>query len=254
MPDFAAIDATTNVNLQETFDLLNGLPTHLGWTTETLVRLALAGLAGAAVGLEREFRGRGAGLRTFMLVAVGAALVMVVSVNFAHVTWPQQTRGILQVDPGRIAYGVMTGIGFLGAGTIIRNGGNVSGLTTAAGLWATAAVGLAFGLGLYVTGIVATIVLFVTLYLIGLSEHVLPVTREIRVTLRINYAPDMLQTARQQLDELGLHLRHPGFRRMPDELNVAELHFELRIRGHTPLSRLENWAAKRDDVILLAVE
>src|SRR5690606_4850871 len=94
----------------------------LGWPAEALFRLALAAVAGGVVGLEREVRVKHAGFRTLMLVCVGSALVMIVSVHFARVAWPGQLAENvrLSVDPGRIAYGVMTGVGFLGAGTIIQ--------------------------------------------------------------------------------------------------------------------------------------
>lgn len=108
-----------------------------GTPVEHLIRLTLAVVCGGLVGLEREIRGRQAGFRTNLLVCVGSAMVMVVSISLATVHWPSQgTYGVqLSVDPGRIAYGVMGGIGFLGAGTIIHNKGSIRGLTTAAAMW-----------------------------------------------------------------------------------------------------------------------
>src|SRR3954468_5510383 len=110
-------------------------------TFELFMRLVLAVVAGGLVGLERELRGRQAGFRTYILVCMGSALVMIVSVEMAVHHWQPQTAGVnINVDPGRIAYGVMTGIGFLGAGVIVQShSGAVRGLTTAAGLWCIAA-------------------------------------------------------------------------------------------------------------------
>src|SRR6476469_8249998 len=105
----------------------------LGAPTEDLIRMALAVIAGGLVGLEREVRGRQAGFRTYILVCLGSAVVMIVSNELALHRWAPQVQGVtISVDPGRIAYGVMTGVGFLGAGVIVQNHrGVVHGLTTA---------------------------------------------------------------------------------------------------------------------------
>src|SRR3954462_13102217 len=93
----------------------------LGWPGEAFVELLLAALAGGMVGLERELRGRQAGFRTNILVAVGSALVMIVSTRVAEHPWHPSGPGVnINVDPARIAYGVMTGVGFLGAGLIVQ--------------------------------------------------------------------------------------------------------------------------------------
>src|SRR5687767_2930095 len=124
----------------------------LGWPAEAFVELLLAAFVGGMVGLERELRGRVAGFRTNILVAVGSALVMIVSNRVAFHDWtpPPGQNVEIQIDPARIAYGVMGGVGFLGAGIIVQHRGNVRGLTTAAGIWCVAALGLSAGLGLYV--------------------------------------------------------------------------------------------------------
>src|SRR5688572_425765 len=103
----------------------------LGWPLEAALRLICAVVAGGLVGLEREVRGRQAGFRTNVLVCLGSALVMIVSIHFAYVPWPQHAGVNINIDPARIAYGIMTGIGFLGAGTIVHSKGSVRGLTTA---------------------------------------------------------------------------------------------------------------------------
>src|SRR3954467_3533462 len=106
-----------------------------GSATESILRLLLALVAGGLIGLEREVRGRQAGFRTYILVCMGSALVMIVSTAVAVFPWPSHGRpGVnINVDPARIAYGVMTGIGFLGAGVIVHQKNAVRGLTTAAG-------------------------------------------------------------------------------------------------------------------------
>lgn len=122
---------------------------------ELIGRLALAVLLGGLVGYQREARDRPAGLRTHILVTLGSSVIMVLSY------YP--FLGKLGADPSRIASQVVVGVGFLGAGTIIRQGNIVIGLTTAASLWAMAAVGLAVGLGLYALAIVATFLILLVL-------------------------------------------------------------------------------------------
>ena len=124
----------------------------LPWQAMTL-RLLVAFVLGGIIGLERERRERPAGLRTHIVVTVAAALLMMISMLVAGENF----------DPGRMAAGVITGIGFLGAGTIIRYGGGVRGLTTAATLWAASAVGLTVGIGWYPAAIVTTLLIFFTL-------------------------------------------------------------------------------------------
>lgn len=130
-------------------------------TTEFILRLFLAGIMGAVIGLDREYRAKEAGYRTHFLVSLGSALIMIVSQHgFGEIL---DTPNV-NLDPSRIASQVVTGIGFIGAGTIILHKQIVRGLTTAAGIWATSGIGLAIGAGMYILGISATI-----LTLIGLE-------------------------------------------------------------------------------------
>jgi putative Mg2+ transporter-C (MgtC) family protein len=133
--------------------VLNALPT-LNWY-EALLRLALAGVLGGLIGLERELRERGAGLRTHLLVAVGAALFTIAGAY---------GFGGVRVDPTRVAAQIVTGVGFLGAGAIIRQGFSVRGLTTAATLWVVAAVGLAAGAGYYSGAVITTALVLLALW------------------------------------------------------------------------------------------
>lgn len=128
---------------------------------ELLLRLALAALLGASIGLERERLAWAAGLRTHMLVCVGACLLMIVSAfGFEDI----RTEAHVVLDPSRVAAQVVSGIGFIGAGTILFLRQKViRGLTTAASLWATAAVGLAIGGGLYLAAIATTVMMLVIL-------------------------------------------------------------------------------------------
>jgi putative Mg2+ transporter-C (MgtC) family protein len=129
---------------------------------ELVLRVALAAALGGAIGAERELRERGAGLRTHMLVSVGAALFTLVSA-YGFSDFEYSTARGITLDPTRIAAQVVTGIGFLGAGAIIRQGLSVRGLTTAATLWVVAAIGLASGAGFYSAAIVTTAVVLLAL-------------------------------------------------------------------------------------------
>jgi putative Mg2+ transporter-C (MgtC) family protein len=134
----------------------------LSWA-EILVRVVLAAGLGGAIGLERELREREAGLRTHMLVSVGAALFTMVSA-YAWTDWRFSTEAGLVFDPTRIAAQVVTGIGFLGAGAIIRQGLSVRGLTTAATLWVVAAIGMATGAGYYAAAVITTVLVLFSLW------------------------------------------------------------------------------------------
>jgi len=128
--------------------------------TDVVVRLLLAAGLGAAIGVERELRQKAAGLRTNILIATGSALFTVISIELAHISG----------TPDRIAAQVVSGIGFLGAGSILRSGRSVHGMTTAATIWVNAAVGMAAGAGLYGMALIATIITLIVLAVLPLLE------------------------------------------------------------------------------------
>ena len=140
------------------------------------LRLILACVLGGIIGYERENKHRPAGFRTHILVCVGAALVMVTSEFIFNKYLPK-----VATDPTRLGAQVISGIGFLGAGTIIREGFNVQGLTTAASLWAVSCVGIAAGIGFYEGAIVATILIYVTLIALRKMETSFAKNREFKV-------------------------------------------------------------------------
>jgi putative Mg2+ transporter-C (MgtC) family protein len=141
--------------------LASSLPT-LNWD-EALLRLALAAVLGGLIGIERELREREAGLRTHLLVSLGSCLFTIVSAYGFH-EFLASGESVVRADPTRIAAQIVTGIGFLGAGAIIRQGLSVRGLTTAATLWIVAAVGLAAGAGYYSGAVITTAVVIFALW------------------------------------------------------------------------------------------
>ena len=164
--------------------------------SEVLLRVVLAGVLGGAVGAEREIREREAGLRTHLLVAVGAALFTLVSA-YAWSDFHFSQKSGVTYDPTRIAAQIVTGIGFLGAGAIIRQGLSVRGLTTAASLWVVAAIGIAAGAGYYSAAVITTIVVLFSLWPLRIVAHrmftrIRPGEQRLEVELRPNESPAIL--------------------------------------------------------------
>ena len=145
-----------------------GIPT-LSWG-EVVLRVVLAAVLGGAVGVEREIREREAGLRTHLLVSVGAALFTLASA-YGFREFLTNGGSVVRADPTRIAAQIVSGIGFLGAGAIIRQGLSVRGLTTAATLWVVAAIGLASGAGYYTAAVITTLVALVSLWPLRLLAY-----------------------------------------------------------------------------------
>lgn len=133
---------------------------------EVLVRLAIACLLGGLIGFERERNRHPAGLRTHILVCVGATLVMLCNIFIF-----EKYKGLANIDPARLGAQVISGIGFLGAGTIIKEGLSIRGLTTAASLWAVACLGIAIGLGFYVGAILTTAFVLIILIIFSKFEY-----------------------------------------------------------------------------------
>jgi putative Mg2+ transporter-C (MgtC) family protein len=190
------------------------VPPTIGWP-EVLLRLFVAAALGGAIGLERELRERQAGLRTHLVVCVGSALFTLVS------AYGFSDRGV-RVDPTRIAAQIVTGIGFLGAGAIIRQGLSVRGLTTAATLWLVAAIGLASGAGYYSAAVITTLVALISLWPLRIATHLVitrfrPESGRLLVQLPIGESPGPLVTA---VEQLGVKLHTLEISQEGDRRNV----------------------------------
>ncbi|MBU1727619.1 MAG: MgtC/SapB family protein [Candidatus Omnitrophica bacterium] len=134
---------------------------------QVIVRLLLAVVLSGLIGLERQFHKRTAGLRTHILVSLGSCLIMLTSLYVFDIYSSK-----VPLDPTRIAAGVITGIGFLGAGTIIRDREGIRGLTTAASLWAVAGIGMAVGCGFYVGAVFTSVLVLVVLFFLRYIENI----------------------------------------------------------------------------------
>jgi len=207
----------------------------------TLVPLLLAVVLGGAIGLEREFHGRPAGLRTHIIVCLGTAMAMLASMYLFHAVPLSGSEGALRIDPGRIAAGILTGIGFIGAGAIIKLKSSHRGLTTAACIWFVAALGVVIGVGAYLLAIVGTLLALAVLALLTQVESTIhpDVYREIIVVAA--RSDDLLDRARAALDGLGMTVQSYEFE---DDIERDQIRavFNVRFRradlGEEALRRL----------------
>ncbi len=197
-----------------------------------IIRLLLAILLGGAIGLERESRGRPAGLRTHILVCLGATIIMIGSQSMAIFSQTLDATARVQVDPGRIAAGVVTGIGFLGAGAIIRLGDLVRGLTTAGCIWFVAALGIVIGEGLYSLSIMATtFALIVLLALSHFERRIEPVIyRSVVVIGQLDQMDPVERGCQQLLTANAIEVQDVSNRRIAVREGRAELTFKVRAR------------------------
>lgn len=172
--------------------------------TEMWVKLFLAVICGAAIGIERELHDKPAGLRTNILICVGSALITMVSL---HVALTYAERQVNIADPGRIAAQIVSGVGFLGAGTIIQARGSVHGLTTAATIWVMAGVGLAIGAGSYAPAVATTVILLLTLVALGwLESHLTPRRHFVYFHVTADRRPGLIDEMNHLADRTGVSL------------------------------------------------
>lgn len=201
---------------------------------EIIIRLIVAAALGAAVGLERERHNQPAGLRTHIILVVGSALAMTLSINLAIQFRPLVPNG----DPARLAAQVISGIGFLGAGAIMRYGPNIKGLTTATSLWAMAVIGLAVGAGYYLTGAAATALLLISLVILNFIEH-----RYIHAYLTMNLSikaddrPRLIDDIKRELSKEGTTITAISIKKnLEDKRIVVDMVF--KIMENVPLDPL----------------
>ncbi|MDE5749861.1 MAG: MgtC/SapB family protein [Duncaniella sp.] len=197
-------------------------------TSSAMVRIALSLVLGACVGIERKTKGQMAGLRTFSLISMGACIAMMLSIYVC-----QETSGLQRADPGRIAAQVISGIGFLGAGTIIQMKGSVRGLTTAAGIWIIAAVGMAVGCGLYLVAVVSTAMVLVVLTLLEKLEKRVNVGNEARtIRLKVKGIVNSIHPYEEVLSRYGIHLSKV-YVEYDYEQQITRLNLVILIREHS---------------------
>jgi len=197
---------------------------------EYVVRLVLAALFGGLIGLERERHGRAAGFRTHLLMGMGSCLAMIISQETARAFEVVNYAGAMRVDPGRIASYVMAGMGFLGAGVIVHYRMRVSGLTTAACLWVTAAVGLSVGGGFYLYSITATIISLFALMILKYAERLFANDRYYQLSVSAALSPELMGMVTGILREEGLVILSTGQTAELENGRIV-LRFDIRCRG-----------------------
>ncbi len=196
---------------------------------EFFIRILLSAVLGALVGLERTKRQKEAGIRTHCIIACAAAVFMILS-KYAFVD-PASALGTRGVDGARIAAQVVSGISFLGAGVIFKNGNSIRGLTTAAGIWATSAIGMAIGAGMYWVGLITTAIMMVAQVVL----HRFPVAGDAAVTQELAVSmtdtPELHQALNQLLDSHGGNVTDSALSR--DDTHIT---MELTVRLAEPIT------------------
>ena len=166
---------------------------------EYIFRIILSAILGALIGYERQFKHNSAGLRTNILVCIGSCLIMILS-NLLY----EQVEGKTNADPARLAAQVVSGIGFLGAGAIIKEGVNVIGLTTAACIWVVSGVGLAVGAGYYIIAVFASLLVYIILEILSQMDSWLVPTDNIMIKIRMINDSEKIKEVYNALLKLGL--------------------------------------------------
>jgi putative Mg2+ transporter-C (MgtC) family protein len=215
---------------------------------EIVFRLIAALAAGGLIGLERSHRGRPAGFRTHALVCLSSSLLMLVTVYESH--WmPRDAAARVVLDPTRLAQGIMTGIGFVGAGAIIKEGLTVRGLTTAASIWITAAIGILTGVGFYFAAVLGTVLTLGTLSAFRWIERRLPTESYAVFMVRFAREAVMDEAAlRQLIGEHDLDLHNLSYR-LRGEVGQFEYRMVLRTLNPENLLKLSNTLNNRQGVL-----
>lgn len=231
-----------------TYDILSQLAATEVNVANSVVKLFLSLLLGAVVGLERRHKGQIAGMRTFALISMGATLAMLISIYI-----PQEYMGLKNGDPGRIAAQVISGIGFLGAGAIIQMKGSVRGLTTAAGIWMTACIGLAVGAGMYAIAVVACLlIIFVLMFLEWCEKRVLLGTEQKIVRLKVNRILTDVAPYRRELHRFRVHVSDE-FLRYDYTQRTTIVNFMVRSHDGTDFVGLFQALSAQGDVLSLTL-
>lgn len=199
---------------------------NFSWEWSLLIQLLLATVLGALVGLEREVHGRPAGLRTHILVCLGSALI-IVAFEQLQASLTQSGADLLRLDPARAAAGVITGIGFLGAGTILKGKDHIMGLTTAASIWVVAAIGITIGLGQFFLSIAATALVLFALFVL----HKVDIKSEHygEIFLTGTGGISFYKKSRQRIDDLGFMIKGYTIEAISDE-GLIKVRFMVKYR------------------------
>ena len=213
-----------------------------------ITKLVLSLLLGAVIGIERRRKGQIAGLRTFALISMGATLAMLISIYI-----PQVYFGLKNGDPGRIAAQVVSGVGFLGAGAIIQMKGSVRGLTTAAGIWISACIGLAVGAGMYLISIIATLLIIfilVNIERIEMRHNFLWESKIIRV--KVHGILEDIQMLRDVIESSDVHISDEYMKYDYDN-QLTIVNFMVRSKNSVNVPSLFNEIKEKSDAVSITI-
>jgi len=205
---------------------------------EYFIRILLAGICGAVIGLERRKRFKDAGIRTHLILAIGCAMIMIVSKH--------AFSDILDYDAARIASNVVSGVGFLGAGVIFVKSGSVRGLTTAAGIWTTAAIGMAIGAGFYLLGVCVSILLVLLQFLLYRMVPALESIEVAELLIRAKRTPTILETIKTELDKNNIFINTMKVKKHEQEL---EIRFSVKVQKDHSLQGLFELLSTYDEIL-----
>ena len=205
---------------------------------EYFIRILLAGICGAVIGYERRKRFKDAGIRTHLILAIGCAMIMIVS-KYAF-------SDILDYDAARIASNVVSGVGFLGAGVIFVKSGSVRGLTTAAGIWTTSAIGMAIGAGFYLLGIGVSILLVLLQFLLYRMVPALESIEVAELLIKAKRTPNILETIKTELDKNNIFINTMKVKKHENDL---EIRFSVKVQKDHSLQGLFELLSTYDDIL-----
>ncbi len=203
--------------------------------SEIILRLLLGAVIGGIIGFEREVHGRAAGFRTQLIVCVAAVLIMIVSENYYH--YLHSFDDTLRIDPARISAGALIGIGFLGAGVIIKSGFAVRGLTTAASIWIVSAMGLAVGGGLYLEAVVTAAITILALMVLRRLEKKINTLRFKNIVVSSSSAHNVEQQVLDMFAEKKFHVHSVDYEKKSDSGELT-YHFTVSVRNKKAIKEI----------------
>ncbi|WP_141500832.1 MgtC/SapB family protein [Paenibacillus luteus] len=208
------------------------------WTINEIdltIRVLTAAALGGLVGFEREWSNHAAGLRTHILVCIGSAAIMLLSIyGFNQFVNESNVR----MDPARLAAQVISGIGFLGAGAIMRDGSKVSGLTTAASIWVVAAIGLCVGAGFLFAAVLTTVIVLISLFALNkLENQMMRHRRHRQLIIGVIDKPGMIGNVFTQLGEQGIQVTKMSLHNKYEDQPVTEMKLSVKVKSHIRLNQ-----------------
>ena len=222
--------------------------TEINWES-ALIRILISFVIGTLIGIERETHNQPAGLRTHILISIGATIVMLISIYI-----PQTFTDFQNGDPGRIAAQVVSGIGFLGAGAILKFGADVKGLTTAASIWAMAALGLAVGAGMYTISLIGVVVILFALTIMDVFEKRVFKERTLKkIELSVKKKNSDIQSLRKALQKIDVKVVSTGFERNVNE-SVDKITFLVGVSRKMNIQKLSEVLEQQEGMINISVE